>query len=139
MELRAYWDILDNIDLKLIEKPDESTLGGEHNAVFFTQEHLASGLRFPVPALVKKFLPFTRTPPALVHLNTIQILTGCSELNHLYQPNLSLVDICFAYSLWVSHGGLMSMSALSPRLQFVNGLLDSPKMEAKGALLVRGP
>ena len=33
----------------------------------------------------------------------------------------------------------MSMSVLSPRLQIVNGLLDSPKTEAKGALLVRGP
>ena len=33
----------------------------------------------------------------------------------------------------------MSMSILSPRLQIVNGLPDSPKTEAKGALLVRGP
>ena len=33
----------------------------------------------------------------------------------------------------------MSMSVLSPHLQIVNGLPDSPKMEAKGALLVRGP
>ena len=34
-ELRTYYEILDNIDLKLMENPDESTLGGEHNAVFF--------------------------------------------------------------------------------------------------------
>ena len=33
----------------------------------------------------------------------------------------------------------MSMSVLSPRLQIVNGFPDSPKIEAKGALLVRGP
>ena len=33
----------------------------------------------------------------------------------------------------------MSMSVLSPRLQVVNGLPDSPKMGVKGALLVRGP
>ena len=33
----------------------------------------------------------------------------------------------------------MSMSILSPRLQIVNGLPDSPKTEAKGALLVKGP
>ena len=33
----------------------------------------------------------------------------------------------------------MSMLVLSPRLQVVNGLPDSPKTEAKGALLVRGP
>ena len=33
----------------------------------------------------------------------------------------------------------MSMSAQSPRLQFVTRLLDSPKTEAKGVILVRGP
>ena len=33
----------------------------------------------------------------------------------------------------------MSMSAQSSRLQFVNGLLDSLKIEAKGVILVRGP
>ena len=31
------------------------------------------------------------------------------------------------------------MSAQSPRLQFVMGLPDSPKTEAKGVILVRGP
>ena len=33
----------------------------------------------------------------------------------------------------------MSMSVLNTRLQVVNGLLDSPKTEAKGVLLVKGP
>ena len=33
----------------------------------------------------------------------------------------------------------MSMSVLSPRLQVVNGLPESLKTKAKGALLVRGP
>ena len=33
----------------------------------------------------------------------------------------------------------MSLSVLSPRLHIVNGLPDSPKTEAKGVLLVRGP
>ena len=33
----------------------------------------------------------------------------------------------------------MSMSILDSRLQFVNGLPDSPKMEARGVILVRGP
>ena len=33
----------------------------------------------------------------------------------------------------------MSMSVLNPRLQVVNRLPDSPKIEAKGVLLVRGP
>ena len=98
-ELRAYCDVPDNIDLKLMEEPDESTMGREHNVeFFFTQEHLAAELRFPVPALVKQFLHFTRVPPALVHPNTIRILTGCSVLNLLYQLDLSLSEICFVYS-----------------------------------------
>ena len=37
-ELRTYCKIPDDIDLKLMDKPDESTLDGEHNAVFFTRE-----------------------------------------------------------------------------------------------------
>ena len=96
-ELRTYCEIPDNIDLKLMENPDESTL--EHNVVFFTQEQLEAGLRFSVPTLVKQFLHFTQAPPALIHPNTVWILTGCSELNFLYQLDLSLVEICFIYSL----------------------------------------
>ena len=33
----------------------------------------------------------------------------------------------------------MSMPILDSRLQFVNELPDSPKTEAKGVILVRGP
>ena len=58
-ELIAYCEVPDNIDLRLMERTDESTLGGEHNGVFFTREHLVTGLRFLVPALVKQFLQFT--------------------------------------------------------------------------------
>ena len=39
----------------------------------------------------------------------------------------------------VGQGVWLSMSVRNARLQIVNGLPDSPKMEAKGALLVRGP
>ena len=122
-----------------MEEPNESTLGGEHNALFFTQEHLTAELRFPVPAIVKQFLHFTRASQALIHPNTIRILTGCSVMNLLYQHDLSLVEICFAYFLRVAQGGWMSMSAQRSRLQFVNGLPDSPKMEANGVKLIRGP
>ena len=122
-----------------MDEPDESTLGGEHNAVFFTQEKLAAGLRFPVPALVKQFLHFTRASSSLVHPKVIHILIGCSVLNFLYQVDLSLVEICFAYSLILRRGGRLSFSILDSWLQFVNGLLDSPKTEAKGVILVRGP
>ena len=75
-ELRSYCEVCENIELKLMDEPDESTLGGEHNVVFFTHEQLVVGLRFPVPALVKQFLHFTRALPALVHPNVIRIPIG---------------------------------------------------------------
>ena len=138
-ELMAYCEVPDRIDLRLIERTDKPTLGGEHNGVFFTREHLAVGLRFPVSALVKQYLHFTRAPPALIHPNVIRILIGCCVLNHLYQLDLSLVELCIIYFLRVGQGGRMSMSVLNPRFQVVNALPDSPKTEAKGVLLVRGP
>ena len=138
-ELRIYCEIPDDIDLKIMDKPNESTLGQEQNAMFFTREQLETGLRFPVPALVKQFLHFTRAPLALVHPNIIRILTGCNVLNFLNQLDLSLIEICFAFSLTLRRGGQMSMLILDSRLQFMNGLPDSPKKEAKGVIIVRGP
>ena len=79
-----YCEVPSNIDLRLMEGADESTLNGEHNSVFFTREHLAVGLRFHVPAMVKQFLHFTRALPALIHPNVIRILVGCCMMNHLY-------------------------------------------------------
>ena len=49
------------------------------------------------------------------------------------------MEVCFAYTLRVAQVGRMFMSAQSPWLQFVTGLPDSPKSEAKGVILVRGP
>ena len=138
-ELKMYCEVPDNIDLRLMERADDSMLGGEHNGVFFTLEHLAAGLRFPVPTIVKQFLHFTRAPPTLIHPNVIRILIGSCVLNHLYQLDLSLVEIFIIYFLSIGPGGWMSMSVLSPRFQIVNGLPKLPKTEAKGALLVRGP
>ena len=34
-ELRSYCEIPEDIDLKLMDELNESTLGGEHNAMFF--------------------------------------------------------------------------------------------------------
>ena len=115
-ELKEYCEVPDNIDFRLMERADESMLGGEHNGVFFTREHLAAGLRFPMPAIVKQFLHFTRAPPTLIHPNVICILIGNCLLNHLYQLDLSLVEIFIIYFLSVGPGGQMSMSVLSPRL-----------------------
>ena len=115
-ELRSYCEIPEDIDLKLMDEPDESTLGEGHNAVFFTREQLAIGLHFLVSALVKLFLHFTKASPALVHPNVIHILIGCSVLNFLYQLDLSLVEICFAYSLILRRGDRLSFSMLDSRL-----------------------
>ena len=103
--------IPNDIDVVLSEGPVENTMGEEYNAVFFTREQLAVGLRFPVLSLVKQFLHFTRAPPALIHLNVIRILTGCYVLNLLYLLDLSLVEVFFAYTLRVEQRGRMSMSA----------------------------
>ena len=138
-ELKVYCEVPNNIDLQLMERADESMLSGEHNGVFFTCEHLPAELRFPVPSIVKQLLHFTRAPPALIHPNVIRILIGCCVLNHLYKLDLTLVELLIIYLLNIGSGDRMSMSVLSPRLQIVNGLPNSPKTEAKGALLVRGP
>ena len=57
-----YCEVLDNIDLQLVDRPDESTLCGGHNDVFFTREHLAAGLRFPVPSIDKKIFILPERP-----------------------------------------------------------------------------
>ena len=101
-ELRTYCEIPDDIDVMLLDGPAQNTIVREDNAVFFTREQLAAELRFPVPSLVKQFLHFTKAPPALVHLNVIRILTGCCVLNLLYQLDISLVEVCFSYTLRVA-------------------------------------
>ena len=63
---------------------------------------------------------------------------GCSVLNFLYQLNISLVEICFIYTLKLGIGGRLSMSTYSPRLQFVSGPPDSPKIKEKELVLVTG-
>ena len=138
-ELKSHCQILENIDFELLDGLAESTIDEEDSAIYFTREQLASRLRFPISSLVKQFLHFSGAPPALIHPNVIQILTGCSVLNLLYQLDISLVEVCFIYTLKLGHRGRLFMSAQSPRLQFVTGLPNSPKTEAKGVILVRGP
>ena len=131
-ELNVYCEVPDNIDLQLMERENDSTLSGEHNGVFFSREHLAAGLRFSTPAIVKQFLHFTRAPSALIHPNVIRILISSCVLNHLYQLDLSLVEIFIIYFLSIGSGGQMSMSVLSPRFQIVNGFLTRLRWKRKG-------
>ena len=110
-ELRSYCQILNNIDFQLSDGPTESTIGDRDSAVYFTREQLVVRLHFPISSLVKQFLHFSRAPPALIHSNAIRILTGCNMLNVLYQLDISLVEVCFIYTLKLGHGGWLSMSA----------------------------
>ena len=52
-ELRSYCHIFDNIDFELPDGPTESTIDKEDDAVYFTRDQLAAGLRFPVSSLIK--------------------------------------------------------------------------------------
>ena len=110
-ELRSYCQIPNNIDFELSDGPSESTINEEDSVVYFTREQLAAGLRFPISSLVKQFLHFSRAPPALIHPNFIRILTRCSMLTLLYQLDISLVEVCFIYTLKLGHRGRLSMSA----------------------------
>ena len=137
-EVRSYCQIPEDIDFKLPKGSNESTVGEEYNVMFFTWEQLTFGLRFPMSSLFKQFLHFIRVQLAYIHPNVIRILTGCYVLNLLQQLDLSFVEVFFAYTLRLAHGGRLSMSAQSPRLQFVMRLPDLPKSEAKEAILIKG-
>ena len=138
-ELRSFCRVSDNISLELSDGTTSSIVGQADNAVYFTREQFLAGLVFPVSSLVKQFLHVTRAPPALIHPNVFQILMGCKVLNFLYQFDISLVEICFIYTLNLGTGGRLFMSAHNPWLQFETRLPDSPKTEAKAVVLVRGP
>ena len=137
-ELRLYNQIPIEISLEMSDGATASTVGEADNVVYFTREQFAAGLGLPVPSQVKQFLHFIRAPLALIHLNVFRILMGCSVLDFLYQLDISLVEICFIYTLKLEIGGRMSISAQIPWLQFVTGLLDSLKTEAKGVVLIKG-
>ena len=87
-KLRSYCQIPNNIDFELSDGPVESIIDEEDSVVYFTQEQLTAGLRFPISSLVKQFLHFSRAPPALIHPNVIRNLTGCSVLNLLYHLDI---------------------------------------------------
>ena len=138
-ELRSYCQIPYIISLELSDDPAASMVGEVDSTVYFTREQFAAGLRFPLSSSVKQFLHVSSALPALIHLYAIWILMGCSVLNLLYRLDISLVEICFVYTLKLKTGGRLSMFAHNPKLQFVTGLPDSPKTEAHGVVLVRGP
>ena len=115
-ELRSFCQVPDGVSLELLDGSAFSTVGQTDNVVFFTQEQFAAELHFPVSSLVKQFLHVTQAPLALIHSNIIRILMGYGVLNSLYRPDISLVEICFVYTLKLGTGGRLFISAHSPRL-----------------------
>ena len=136
-DLRSFRQVPATIRLDMSNGAATSTMRVTNNVVYFTRKQFVVGLCLPIPSLVKQFLHFTRAPPALLHPNVFRILMGCSVLNFLYQLDISLVKICFIYTLKLGIGSCLSMSAYSPQLQFVTGLPGSPKTEAKGVVFVK--
>ena len=126
-DLRSFRQVPTVIRLEVSNGTTTSIVGAAYNVIYFTREQFAARLCLPISSLVKQFLHFTRASPALVHPNVFQILTGCSVLKSLYQLDISLVEICFIYTLQLGIGDCPSMSAHSLRLQFVTRLPDSPK------------
>ena len=115
-----------------------STEKAEQDTVIFSKEQFNAGLRFPLPALFKEFLHFTKIPPAFIHPNIIRVLMGCSIINMLYNIDLTLLEVFFVYSLKKVKNDIFSMSAHLPSLQLVTELPDSTKGGAKGHVAVRG-
>ena len=113
-ELRLYSQIPVEIRLETSDGAATTTVGEADNVVYFTREYFTAWLSLLVPSLVKQFLHFTRAPPTLIHPKVFWILMACSVLNSLYQLNISLVEICFIYTLKLGIGFRLSMSAHSP-------------------------
>ena len=110
-ELRLYSHVPVEINLEILNDPVALTIEEVDNAIYLTREKFDVGLRFPIPSLVKQFLHFTWAPPALVHLNVFRIVMSCSVLNSLYQLGISLVEICFIYTLKLGIKGRLFMLA----------------------------
>ncbi|RVW87980.1 hypothetical protein CK203_033903 [Vitis vinifera] len=115
-----------------------STEKAEGRAITFSKEQFNAGLRFPLLALFKEFLYFSKIPPAFIHPNIVRVLMGCSIINMLFNLDLTLLEVLFVYSLKKGKNDIFSMSAHLPSLQLVTELPDSTKGGAKGHVVVRG-
>ena len=87
-ELRFFCRVPNGISLELSDGPAILIVGEADNAVYFTQERFAAGLRFPISPLIKQFLHVSWAPPVHIHPNVIRILMGCSVLNFLYRLDI---------------------------------------------------
>ncbi|RVW31062.1 hypothetical protein CK203_093507 [Vitis vinifera] len=142
LSVKEFWDrfcIPNGVIVEFLNGEDVvSTEKAEQDTVIFSKEQFNAGLRFPLPALFKEFLHFTKIPPAFIHPNIIRVLMGCSIINMLYNIDLTLLEVFFVYSLKKVKNDIFNMSTHLPSLQLVTELPDSTKGGAKGLVMVRG-
>ena len=142
LSVKEFWDrfcIPNGVIVEFLNGEDVvSTEKAEQDTVVFSKEQFNAGLRFPLPALFKEFLHFTKIPPAFIHPNIIRVLMGCSIINMLYNIDLALLEVFFVYSLKKVKNDIFNMSTHLPSLQLVTELSDSTKGGAKGLVMVRG-
>ena len=139
-EFRDRFCIPNGVIVELLndEEVPVPTEKAEKNTIIFSKEQFNAGLRFPLPALFKEFLHFTKIPPVFIHPNIVRVLMGCSIINMLYNLDLTLLEVFFVYSLKKVKNDIFSMSAHLPSLQMVTELPDSTKGGAKGLVAVWG-
>ena len=77
-EFRDRFCIPNGVIVELLndEEVPASTEKFEKNTIIFSKEQFNAGLRFPLPALFKEFLLFTKIPPVFIHPNIIRVLMG---------------------------------------------------------------
>ncbi|KAL6323146.1 hypothetical protein AAG906_027420 [Vitis piasezkii] len=84
-EFRDRFSIPNGVSVELLneEVPFSTEKVGGH-AIIFTKEHFNAGLRFPLPALFKEFLHFSKIH-CLHSSQRCPVLMGCSVINMLVQ------------------------------------------------------
>lgn len=123
-QFQARFHILNFITIQLLDKEALMTNGLLQDLIYFKNEQFVTGLHFPIPFLFKQFLHFSKIPPTYIHPNVIRILMGCSVLDVLYQLDLSLLEIIFAYTVKMSPKERFSLLAHTSFLHFVTSFLD---------------
>ena len=137
-EFRDCFGIPNGVSIRLLEGNAVSTAKSGDNSICFSKEQFNAGLRLPFPSLFKQFLHYTQIPPALIHPNIVRVLMGCNVLDMLFNLDLSLLEVLFAYSVKKGKNDIYSFVASIPSLHLVTGLPDSTKGAAKGHMLVKG-
>ncbi|RVW78306.1 hypothetical protein CK203_055772 [Vitis vinifera] len=137
-EFRERFSIPNGVVVELMDGEAMSTEKTEDHAIVFSKEQINAGLQFPLPSLFKEFFHFTQIPPACIHPNIVRVLMGCNILNMLFNLDLSLLEVFFAYSLKKGKNDIFSMAAHLPSLQLVTELSDSTKGGSEGTYVGPG-